>query len=100
MFTLIFSYAENARIISDRFRDQLRTPLETGIHWVKHVAKNKGAPHLRSHSVDLPFYQLHNLDVWAFIIAVLALFVLIITKILSFFIGIVFSSSSKKTKHE
>ncbi|XP_031634976.1 uncharacterized protein LOC116348206, partial [Contarinia nasturtii] len=55
------------------FRDQPRTPLETGMHWVKHVAKNKGAPHLRSVAVDLPFFKLYNLDVSAFIFGVIAL---------------------------
>lgn len=34
---------------------------------MKHVAKNQGAPHLRSVAVDLPFYALYNLDVWAFL---------------------------------
>lgn len=38
------------------------------MHWVKHVAKNKGAPHLRSVAVELPFYALYNLDVWAAIV--------------------------------
>lgn len=60
------SYAHRVKLSSDRFRDQLNTPLETAIHWVKHVAKNKGAPHLKSVAVDLPFYALYNLDVWAF----------------------------------
>lgn len=50
-----------------KIRDQLKTPLETAIHWVKHVAKNKGEKHMRMVAVDLSFYQLYNLDVWAFI---------------------------------
>lgn len=62
------SYTEKAKITSDRYRDQIATPLEIGMHWVKHVAKNKGAPHLRSVAVDLPFYALYNLDVWAFVL--------------------------------
>lgn len=68
---LNFSYAENVRIISDRYRDQIATPLEIGMHWVKHVAKNKGAPHLRSVAVELTFCQLYNLDVWAVILSAL-----------------------------
>lgn len=67
-----FSYTKQAQLISDRFRDQPLTPLETAIHYVKHVAKNKGAPHLRSVAVDLPFYALYNLDVWAFIFFVIS----------------------------
>lgn len=67
------SYSEQAKLMSDRFRDQPRTPLETGMHWVKHVAKNKGAPHLRSVAVELPFYALYNLDVWTFIFATITM---------------------------
>lgn len=66
-FTVIFSYTHKAKLISDRFRDQPLNPLKTAMHWVKHVAKNKEAPHLRSVAVDLSFYALYNLDVWAVI---------------------------------
>ncbi|XP_031625529.1 UDP-glucuronosyltransferase 2C1-like [Contarinia nasturtii] len=95
------SYAENAKLISDRFRDQPRSPLETAIHWVKHVAKNKGAPHLRSVAVDLPFYKLYNLDVWAFIFGVIAFSVFLIRKILNFAFSFIFDSKTKqKSKRE
>lgn len=41
--------------------------METAIYWVQHVAKNKGAPYLRSAAVDLPFYKYYNWDVYGFI---------------------------------
>lgn len=66
------SYAAQAKIISDRYRDQIQTPTEIAVHWVKHVAKNKGAPHLRSAAIDLPFSVYYNLDVYAAVIAVAA----------------------------
>lgn len=94
-----FSYAEKAKIVSDQFRDQPRTPLETGMHWVKHVAKNKGALHLRSVAVDLPFYALYNLDVWAFIFAVFILTIFALVKSIRFVVSFVIgSNSSKKLK--
>ncbi|XP_031634156.1 UDP-glucuronosyltransferase 3A2-like [Contarinia nasturtii] len=93
------SYAENAKLISDRFRDQPRTPLETAMHWVKHVAKNKGAPHLRSVAVDLPFYKLYNLDVWAFILSAIILMVYLLIKITQITVSmIVYSRSKDKRK--
>lgn len=76
-----FSYAATAKITSDRYRDQLKTPLQTAIHWVKHVAKNKGAPHLRSAAVDLPFYVYYNLDVYAASIAIVTLVPLVALRI-------------------
>lgn len=58
---------------SERYHDQLKTPLETAKHWIVHVAKNKGAQYLKSVSVDLPLYKLYNLDVWTFVGGVLIL---------------------------
>lgn len=92
----VYSYAENAKIVSDRYRDQLRTPLETAIHWVKHVAKNKGAPHLRMVAVDLPFYTLYNLDVWAFIIFLMLATLVILKRMTKRLLNLI--SSSDKTK--
>ncbi|XP_055316609.1 UDP-glucosyltransferase 2-like [Sitodiplosis mosellana] len=90
------SYAENAKLISDRFRDQPLTPLELGMHWVKHVAKNKGAPHLRSVAVELPFYKLYNLDVWVFIFAILAFAAFSLIKILQIIVSLVLPSKTKQ----
>ncbi|XP_055304711.1 UDP-glycosyltransferase UGT5-like [Sitodiplosis mosellana] len=61
-------YAENMQITSNRFRNQIKSPLDTAIYWVKYVAKHKGAPHLRSIAIDMPFYVFYNLDCWAFLI--------------------------------
>lgn len=66
-------YTENAIIASERFRDQIRTPMQTAIYWVKHVAKFKGAPHLRSPAIHMPYYIYYNVDCWAFIFFAFAL---------------------------
>ncbi|XP_055297523.1 UDP-glucosyltransferase 2-like [Sitodiplosis mosellana] len=89
------SYAEQAKITSDRFRDQPLTPLKTAIHWVKHVAKNKGAPHLKSVAVELPFYKLYNLDVWAFIFSVLALVIYCVIKLIRTIVSFFFKLFSQ-----
>lgn len=94
---MIFSYAEQAKLISDRYRDQPLTPLETAKHWVNHVAKNKGAPHLRSVAVDQPFYVLYNLDVWAFLISVIAIMMLLFITTVRVLVSIVLPADAKKT---
>lgn len=78
---LIFSYAASAKITSDRFRHRVAPPLETAIHWVKHVAKNKGAPHLRSAAVDMPFYTYYNLDVYFALIAIILSIIIIVVRL-------------------
>jgi glucuronosyltransferase len=65
-------YIENARRVSSIIRDQLTLPMDRGIYWTEHIMKYKGAPYLRSASRDLNFIQFHLLDVWIFLIVVLA----------------------------
>ncbi|XP_031639883.1 UDP-glucuronosyltransferase 2B13-like [Contarinia nasturtii] len=72
-------YENQANLTSKRYRDLLKSPLETAIHWVEHVAKNKGAPHLKCAAVDLPFYVLYNLDVW-FLLAVTGFSIVLVLK--------------------
>lgn len=80
-FPVLFSsYAAKAKITSDRYKDQMNTPLQTAVHWVKHVAKNKGAPHMRSAAVDLPFYVYYNMDVYFALLVIVYLLVAAIKK--------------------
>lgn len=58
----------------------MNTPMETAIHWVEHVARFKGAMHLRIAGIDMPFYEYYSLDCWAFIIFMCVLLLLIIFK--------------------
>lgn len=92
------SYTENAKIACDRYRDRLRPPLETAIHWVKHVAKNKGAPQMRMVAVDLPFYVLYNLDVWAFVLCFVCATLWILKSILKFLVSSIYSTFKLKSK--
>lgn len=58
----------NAKMVSNRFRDQRNTPMETAIYWVEYVVRHKGAPHLRVGAVDLDFAVKYSLDVIGFIV--------------------------------
>ncbi|KAH8294625.1 hypothetical protein KR018_000625 [Drosophila ironensis] len=53
---------QKVRDMSDRYRDQLETPLQRAVFWVEHVSRHKGAGYLRSASQDLNFIQYHSLD--------------------------------------
>lgn len=67
----MFRYAKQIKLMSDRYRDQPQTPLETAIYWTEYVARHKGASHMRSAGLDLSFFAYHSLDVFAFLLAVL-----------------------------
>lgn len=66
----IYRYSKQIKLMSDRFRDQPLTPLETAIYWTEYVARHKGAPHMRSAGLELSFFAYHSLDVFAFLLAV------------------------------
>ncbi|KAF0301416.1 UDP-glucuronosyltransferase 1-5 [Amphibalanus amphitrite] len=54
-------------------REQPVPPLQLAVHWVEHVIRHGGAPHLRSVGAELNFFQYYSLDVLAFLLAVLLL---------------------------
>lgn len=94
----LFSYAETAKLISQRFHDQLNTPMETALHWVEHVAKNRGSLYLQSAGVRLPFLVYHNLDVWAFIVINVGVTSYILLKLLQSFWSTLGTSPMYKLK--
>lgn len=66
----MFRYEENAKRLSQIFRDRPQTAMETAIFWTEYVIRHKGAPHLRSAAVDLSWYQYLLLDVQIFLILI------------------------------
>lgn len=63
-------FRQNAQVISQRYRDQPQNPLDLAVFWVEYIIRHKGAPHIRTASMDLSFVQYHNLDVFATLIGV------------------------------
>ncbi|KAJ8709291.1 hypothetical protein PYW07_009117 [Mythimna separata] len=72
-------YAEKAKELSFIHHDRPVKPGQELVHWVNHVINTRGAPHLRSPALDLPFYKRKFLDLAA-LIAVLLLAVYILLK--------------------
>ncbi|KAJ8413488.1 hypothetical protein AAFF_G00079950 [Aldrovandia affinis] len=67
------SYRTSMRRLSQVHRDTPIAGRELAIFWSEYVLRNKGAPHLRAAGNDLPFYQYHMMDVFAFICIALVL---------------------------
>lgn len=95
----IFSYIQQTKLASFSYWNQIKPPLETAIYWVKHVARHRGALHLRSIAIDMPFYIYYNLDCYAVIIVscilLLFIFMMLCKKLYSHFFKM---SSAKKYK--
>lgn len=73
------TYKENARKLSQLFRDRPLTPLQTAIYWIEYVIRYDGAKHMQSSAVHLNFIQKNSLDV----ILVLGVILYIIFKIVA-----------------
>lgn len=54
-------------------KDQPIPPLDNAVFWTEYVIRHRGAPHFRSASLDLTWYEYYMVDVIAFIIAVAVL---------------------------
>ncbi|XP_053616041.1 uncharacterized protein LOC128678482 [Plodia interpunctella] len=77
------SYTEKAKELSLIYHDRPTSPREELVHWVEHVIKTRGAPHLRSPALDVPVYQKLYLDLLALVLAVLYVLKKIVVKIFS-----------------
>ncbi|KAL4701882.1 hypothetical protein ACJJTC_008991, partial [Scirpophaga incertulas] len=64
------SYAERAKELSWIYHNRPVKPSVELVHWVEHVIKTRGAPHLRSPALSLPFYQRAYLDLIAVILVI------------------------------
>lgn len=97
-FSYSFSYARTAKLLSEQFHGQLNTPMEKVVHWVKYVAKYKGAPQLRITGIDMPFYTYYSLDCWAFLIFICSSVVFIIYKLIKSIFQLLSHQTSIKIK--
>ncbi|XP_059051886.1 uncharacterized protein LOC131846569 [Achroia grisella] len=63
-------YKNKAKALSLIYHDRPVSPGEELVHWVEHVIRTRGAPHLRSPALHVPVYQKYYLDLIALIIAI------------------------------
>lgn len=77
------SYAEKAKEMSQRYRDQPIDPMEKAIYWTEYVLRHRGAGFLRSPAQYLNFWQKNSWDC-------IAVFVVVFISIFAVVIGIIF----------
>ncbi|CAG9836531.1 unnamed protein product [Diabrotica balteata] len=94
-------FAQNAKLLSERFKDRPMSPMDTAIYWIEYVAKYKGAPFMRTAVTDMPFYQYLLLDVIGFLILLAAIFIYVFYFCIKRIIRLVIKTSpqSKIKKH-
>lgn len=57
------SFMNRAKQTSAVFKDNLVHPMDEAVFWIEHVAKFKGAKHLESHAVHMPWFSYLLLDI-------------------------------------
>ncbi|XP_017087037.2 UDP-glycosyltransferase UGT5-like [Drosophila bipectinata] len=63
-------YRDNIKKASKIFRDRPLSAMDTAMYWINYVIEHRGAPHLVSVGVELPWYQFYLLDVIGLALAV------------------------------
>ncbi|GJQ65080.1 hypothetical protein Trydic_g7230 [Trypoxylus dichotomus] len=94
------SFNKQAKELSARFKDRPMPPLETAVYWVEYVARHKGAPHLRSAAVGMPYYQYLLLDVIAFLAAVFLTISYVVYATCRFILSKLLKKEAKKVKKQ
>ncbi|KAJ0172133.1 hypothetical protein K1T71_012106 [Dendrolimus kikuchii] len=75
-------YTQTVKQLSKIFHDRQMTPGAELVYWVEHVIRTKGAPHLKSPALLLPWYQKAYLDLAIIILIILIVALLFIRKLL------------------
>ncbi|KAH8331593.1 hypothetical protein KR074_007669, partial [Drosophila pseudoananassae] len=66
-------FKNNMKQASKVFRDRPLSAMDTAMYWIDYVIEHRGAPHLVSVGVELPWYQFYLLDIIALALAVVLL---------------------------
>nr|AVT42209.1 UDP-glucuronosyltransferase 40AH1 [Lissorhoptrus oryzophilus] len=67
------SYAKNAKNLDTLMKDQPQDGLEKAIWWTEYVIRHKGAKHLKSIAVDLPWWKTLLLDIISLILFIITI---------------------------
>ena len=70
------SFQGNATRLSRLMRDELMPAKDIGAYWIEHILRHKGGKHLQLAGKDIPFHQRYLLDVIAFLIGIIAMFLI------------------------
>lgn len=67
------AYLNRAKELAILFNDNLVHPMNESIYWIEYVMRSKGAKHLKSNAVNMPWFSVLLLDVIILPIGIVAL---------------------------
>ncbi|KAG7207637.1 hypothetical protein KM043_009257 [Ampulex compressa] len=92
-------YKRAAERESARFKDRPMRPIDTAIFWIEYVVRN-GQDCLRSPAVELTWWQLNLLDVYAFLATCVVLGALLLTLLLKITLQLVIKMNVQMTENK
>lgn len=87
------AFLTKAKHTSAIFKDNLVHPMDEAVFWIEHIAKFKGAKHLKSHAVNMSWFTYLALDV-----ALASLFCVVIVFMLTYKLIKKLSSKTKTVR--
>ncbi|KAK3854863.1 hypothetical protein Pcinc_038698, partial [Petrolisthes cinctipes] len=85
-----------AQQLSVIMSDQPHTPAHKVTYWVRYVIRHSGARHLRSPLLDMPWYQVYNVDVWATVVVVILVTTTLLIGLLAKTVSLIWHHCRKK----
>ncbi|XP_063370482.1 UDP-glucosyltransferase 2-like [Cydia amplana] len=76
-------YRDRVKELSFVYHHRQSPPGKTLVHWVEHVVRTRGAPHLRSPALLVPWYQKMYLDLLGLVFVLVLLSVFVVRRFLS-----------------
>ncbi|XP_037823964.1 UDP-glycosyltransferase UGT5-like [Lucilia sericata] len=93
-------YANTVKRFSLLYRDRPLKAKETAVYWLEYLIRYKGAPHMQSPLKTMSFVEATNLDVIAFILAVLYVIIKLIKLLTKFVIKLMCRVLGRKVKRD
>ena len=79
-------YYNRAKEVSKLLNDNPIKPMDEAMYWIEYVIRNKGAKHLKSAAIDLPWYQYLMLDIFGFLFMILVISLVTIRYVFKYWI--------------
>lgn len=94
---LLDRYRSRLRRLAQLAHEQPIKPLDKAVFWIEYVIRHKGAAHLRSPAIDVPFYRFYMLDVAATLILTLLFFVYALRLLVNYILSSIVIKHKSKT---
>lgn len=101
LFIIFYRYTINAKTTSNIFKDRPMTPAQSVVYWAEYVLRHNGATHLKSHSLNLTWYQYYLLDVISFAIFLIFVVFFAVYKMLKYiykYTSLIYQNMKAKTE--